>query len=236
MLLVCKGCGEEFECDSKRGSKPRFCSRDCRRGLASEYCCQECGKSFSGHKRRFCSKTCRETYHRTAQRVIKPCERCGNDFDARDKRIRFCSMLCANHGKNTSDSRMVIAAGTCPNCGEDFARITHGAGPSLPTFCSKYCRNAQHVRNRQHWRRSGKKGRITKIELSDLYQRDGGKCQLCGKVVDMNAKNLSRKPTIDHIIPLSKGGLHEWSNVQLAHLGCNSRKQAKAGSQLRLFG
>lgn len=33
-------------------------------------------------------------------------------------------------------------------------------------------------------------------------------------------------PTIDHIIPLSKGGLHSWNNIQLAHLSCNSSKGA----------
>jgi len=30
--------------------------------------------------------------------------------------------------------------------------------------------------------------------------------------------------TIDHIIPLSKGGLHMMSNCQLAHRRCNSYK------------
>ena len=31
-------------------------------------------------------------------------------------------------------------------------------------------------------------------------------------------------PTLDHIIPLSKGGSHTWDNVQLAHMGCNAGK------------
>ena len=34
-------------------------------------------------------------------------------------------------------------------------------------------------------------------------------------------------PSIDHIVPLSWGGLHSWANVQLAHHGCNTAKGAK---------
>ena len=44
-------------------------------------------------------------------------------------------------------------------------------------------------------------------------------------------------PTLDHLIPLSQGGLHVLANVATAHFICNSRKQAKAcGEQLAIFG
>jgi len=32
-------------------------------------------------------------------------------------------------------------------------------------------------------------------------------------------------PSIDHVVPLSRGGLHEWGNVKLAHRICNSIKK-----------
>ncbi|WP_158070491.1 HNH endonuclease [Streptomyces luteocolor] len=31
-------------------------------------------------------------------------------------------------------------------------------------------------------------------------------------------------PSLDHVIPLSRGGSHRRDNVQLAHLRCNLRK------------
>ena len=34
-----------------------------------------------------------------------------------------------------------------------------------------------------------------------------------------------KHPTIDHIIPMSKGGGHVWDNVQVAHAICNSIKR-----------
>lgn len=66
------------------------------------------------------------------------------------------------------------------------------------------------------------------ITLLGVYERDGGICQICGMPVDKNARD-GRKiyrdyPTVDHIIPLSHGGLHVWDNVQLAHMGCNAMK------------
>ena len=66
------------------------------------------------------------------------------------------------------------------------------------------------------------------ISLKKVMFRDRGICKICGKPVNkasFNGKGCGQLyPTIDHIIPLSKGGGHTWDNVQLAHLGCNSTK------------
>ena len=66
------------------------------------------------------------------------------------------------------------------------------------------------------------------VTLKRVIKRDGGICQLCGKTVDTTSAGRVRLyyPSIDHIIPLSKGGGHTWNNVQLAHMICNSRKGA----------
>jgi hypothetical protein len=70
------------------------------------------------------------------------------------------------------------------------------------------------------------------ITLRALFSRDGGRCQLCGGLCDYNDFILrdgvtvvgNRYPSIDHIVPLSRGGSHTWDNVQLAHKGCNCVK------------
>ena len=51
-------------------------------------------------------------------------------------------------------------------------------------------------------------------------------CGICGKPVDFSYKNPHPlAPTVDHIIPVSKGGHpSDISNLQLAHRCCNRQK------------
>lgn len=70
------------------------------------------------------------------------------------------------------------------------------------------------------------------IDLISLYDRDKGICHLCGAKCDLDDKEEidgviicgNSYPSIDHVIPLAKGGVHSWDNVKLAHRICNSIK------------
>lgn len=54
-------------------------------------------------------------------------------------------------------------------------------------------------------------------------------CAICGKPVDFTLKFPDpMSPTVDHIIPISKGGHpSDLQNLQLAHLSCNRGKSDK---------
>ena len=39
-----------------------------------------------------------------------------------------------------------------------------------------------------------------------------------------SAPNSNEHPSIDHIIPLIRGGAHEWDNIRLVCRGCNESK------------
>lgn len=52
----------------------------------------------------------------------------------------------------------------------------------------------------------------------ELYRRDGGICQLCGKPVS------SYTYTVDHIVPLARGGTNHPDNLRIAHKDCNRLK------------
>lgn len=66
------------------------------------------------------------------------------------------------------------------------------------------------------------------ITLKRVRAKYNDVCQICGLLVDDSAienGHIKRLyPTIDHIIPLSKGGSHTWDNVRLAHMSCNAGK------------
>ena len=59
---------------------------------------------------------------------------------------------------------------------------------------------------------------IPKEVRTYIYQRDKYHCQSCGKT--HQETNL----TIDHIIPLARGGTNDLSNLQTLCFTCNQRK------------
>jgi 5-methylcytosine-specific restriction endonuclease McrA len=55
-----------------------------------------------------------------------------------------------------------------------------------------------------------------------VFERDGHRCAYCS----------CRAETIDHVIPRSRGGAHEWNNVVAACSRCNHRKADRLLSEL----
>lgn len=93
-----------------------------------------------------------------------------------------------------------------------------------------YCTNNPHkTREWNHKRRALKhKAFVATVNSTSIFERDNWTCQICGRKVDKDVHhNHWDYPTIDHIIPLVRGGTHEPSNVQCAHMGCNNQKGAK---------
>lgn len=63
------------------------------------------------------------------------------------------------------------------------------------------------------------------VMLADIVARDNAMCGICSEPVDLAIAwpdPLSK--SIDHIVPVSRGGAHDPSNCQLAHLRCNISK------------
>lgn len=60
-----------------------------------------------------------------------------------------------------------------------------------------------------------------KFSRGNIYLRDGNRCQYCGK------KFASSELSLDHVVPISRGGKSTWENVVCACLPCNVRKGNK---------
>lgn len=121
----------------------------------------------------------------------------------------------------------------CKDCGQMFVP-SHGN----QLYCSEVCqRRGFNAISKDRRIRKLKKIIVDKdITLEKLYAKSNGVCSICGNVCSWKDSEWkdgtfiahNNYPSIDHILPISKGGLHSWSNVQLACRGCNSKKGADA--------
>lgn len=60
--------------------------------------------------------------------------------------------------------------------------------------------------------------REVRFTRRNIFFRDRNRCQYCGHVFSQAELNL------DHVVPMSRGGLSSWENVVCACIPCNSRK------------
>ena len=121
----------------------------------------------------------------------------------------------------------------CACCGKEFETTKN-----TQVYCCKQCANkaqnkAHELKRERHIKNNGL---IDKdITLVRLYERDKGICYLCGCECDYSDFEMVNDvfkvgktyPSIEHIIPISKGGTHSWDNIKLAHISCNSKKKDK---------
>lgn len=67
-----------------------------------------------------------------------------------------------------------------------------------------------------------KERRTKQFIRKQLINKNGAVCAICGNPIE-----TMKDCTIDHIIPISKGGLTTIENCQLAHKNCNVKKGDK---------
>lgn len=104
----------------------------------------------------------------------------------------------------------------------------------------KWCNDEMVIRNKRQeiCGRCARKGKIrnhSNKSLKELFKRDKGICYICNKKCDYEDYTYRGNtfiagnyyPSIDHVIPLIKGGTDDWDNLKLAHRICNSLKSDK---------
>lgn len=107
-------------------------------------------------------------------------------------------------------------------------------------FCSDECNSRAHKTTKNFRRRKpeGEKRKGTPlVNLSSIGDRDGWRCHLCGKKVDRNLRHPNPlAPSLDHLVPLARGGTNDDANLAVTHLRCNLAKRDRPqGEQLRLI-
>ena len=86
-----------------------------------------------------------------------------------------------------------------------------------------------YLRGIRHQRRARLRGNSAeRFKHADVFARDGYICQLCGGKIDQALEYPHPESrSIDHILPIARGGGHTFANVQAAHLRCNRAKGAR---------
>lgn len=89
----------------------------------------------------------------------------------------------------------------------------------------------------QQKRRARKRGvEVESVAPKDIYERDNWTCYLCGKEINKTSKAPHPKsPSLDHVVPICKGGSHTYDNLKAAHLYCNQSKGGKTLEEYREY-
>jgi 5-methylcytosine-specific restriction endonuclease McrA len=165
----------------------------------------------------------------------KPCKHCGGPLKQHaTERTQFCSIACAAQYQHVE---------TCRVCGVRHSRVgVQGRKGSMCKKCKRKAHNKQRTHSKGIAERAKKYGVLrVKYCRNEIFARDQWKCQLCGSCLrrkwTYNRKTLvphPRNATIDHILPMSKGGDDAEWNVQACCLVCNGKKSARTKGQTRL--
>jgi 5-methylcytosine-specific restriction endonuclease McrA len=101
----------------------------------------------------------------------------------------------------------------------------HEAGPFPPADCEERSHHRSRARSPLGWRRvgtaprsrlGGKRRRsISALKRARVYRRDGHRCVTCGAGEDL---------TLDHRVPIARGGGDHDSNLQTMCATCNLAK------------
>ena len=201
---ICPICGSVIEPtywkDRKRVSFKKFCSSKCR--------------GRDGYKRRY-------SYYRNywltrpnlwAWKKPRICEVCGKEYEPKSPKAKTCCRKCS------IKRWKILNPEKSKEYNRQSARRCRKRDPERYRFYSK---NRRHMIREASNGVSGKKFStvFTLKDWDEIKEKHNQCCVICG------ASDL--KLTIDHIIPLSKGGKHNRDNIQPLCHSCNSRKKDK---------
>ena len=246
---TCIVCRTEFV--SRRPTQ-QMCSVKCRAVKQKQDAtrqCQHCEKAFipkASDRATYCSRDCAYAARRkraetrvTPQRAVVTtnCTHCKREFVQTRSDTHCCSAECKraeNRNKDRiakqvkNDVRIETVCQMCRNVIPEAIR--HGSR----MYCSERCAEKAYRKKRNATINTAQRRRRTRLrdatveEVSPatVFNRDGWTCWLCSLPVDPKAAiPMPACPTLDHVIPLSKGGEHSYQNVRCACFACNSKKR-----------
>lgn len=216
VTFSCEDCGKPHEVD-KRELNRRKITR-----------CPPCARKHGAKSRK--PREAKPKLEASRAHTGKICAHCGDIFTARYASRKYCTEEC---GKDAQMARQGCRNRTCDGCGILLGYI------SLDLLCDTCKRDRLKARRasdrakrpkgqESHRRRARHYGvDYEPINRAKVFDRDGWLCGICGDPISPAAKYPDlMSASLDHVIPLSRGGGHLYANVQASHFICNSLKGA----------
>lgn len=238
-LLCCTNIDDLF-CNAKY-CKPCRKLDGCRRqrvhrAKQSTYvACAGCHRTYgAASHRQFCSRACAAKYASSKNvltvPIIRNCAACGEPFRTTNIRKGECGHTC-RQWRYCHPGVQRILDKECAHCLTPFRART-----AKRKFCSDRCgRSSARYRRESRIRLAY----VEDVSKGRVAVRDKWRCQLCGKRVNKVLQHPHPMSwSLDHVIPIARGGEHSYANTQLAHLVCNiiKRERTLKPQQLALIG
>ena len=104
----------------------------------------------------------------------------------------------------------------CPNCNESVKILCDGR--LLKAY--EWCPDCKEVHKQKDWEVRWFNHRLRLFSKKDIFARDGYRCYICKEDLGL----VSKEATLDHVLPLSRGGLSTFDNMKLCCKNCNNLK------------
>ena len=213
-----------------------------------EVCQQPLEQMPKGRKRLTCSRRCRDikaNRTRTAKRQIqKTCAICSTNYSTGFTHSVYCSANCRRVAGIERSKRVWketakqiypngIKTKECQWCHQPMQvkAERYQASRLYHPDCSK---EAERARYRiKTVKRQSKLVKPSRLAADEVVRTYGSNCHICQQPIDPSLPRTSKLGlTVDHVIPLSKGGSDTIDNLRPAHWSCNNRKSDKLPEEL----
>ena len=183
--------------------------------------------------------------------VLVKCLDCGCFEVKRPYRVKdgkASSAYCSTHAKAHRRSHGVDYKRfniICSDCGVECIGASNrkvcgpcGKKRQKALKKTKEAIEAKRLLGSNHRRRAKHRGcYVDTVRPNIVFERDNWRCVECGINVVRSRHWQPNQATVDHAIPLSRGGSHTYENCQTMCMMCNSKKEATMpfGRQLTVF-